>query len=293
MLLRGDQTGRVGDSYVARRADQFVPRHPELIEALRKEKSAVGMPSNVQEWEYFSKLPENQQEEYLTMRRGTSPLNLGDRVVIPSQTAPGTARGEFGVGIRPQDEPDLRGQQTAAVQNAEIAAIPVRVATQTAAERQTQMPQAQARLASEQRQATLVDSFIDQASGLAGGWTTGMAGATLSGIPGTPAHDLAAIIDTIEANIGFDKLNQMRQQSPTGGALGSVTERELSLLSATLGSLKQSQSPDQFKQNLETLREQVRAIVHGSEQQFQQTYGGAEQVINAADEILRRSGIIQ
>lgn len=294
MLLKGDRTGRVGDSYVARRADQFTPRHPELIEALRKQTSGEGMPSNVQEWKYFDSLPDPDQERYLTMRRGTPPINLGDRFEVPSQTSPGESLGQYQVGLPPQATPEVQGAQEAARQAAVTQAIPQRVATQTAAERQAQLPQAQERLASQQRQSTMVDGFIDEAISAASNWTTGIGGATLSGIPGTPAHDLSKIVDTIEANIGFDKLNQMRQQSPTGGALGSVTERELALLSSTLGSLKQSQSKEQFISNLEKVREQVRQIVHGAETQFQNTYGGqSENLIQDADAILRQAGFIE
>lgn len=44
-------------------------------------------------------------------------------------------------------------------------------------------------------------------------------------------------IKTIKANIGFDRLNQMRQESPTGGALGNITEQELAFLQSVLGSI--------------------------------------------------------
>src|SRR5690606_12965851 len=73
-------------------------------------------------------------------------------------------------------------------------------------------------------------------------WTTGVMGQALQNVGGTGARDLAALIDTIKANAGFAELNAMRQQSPTGGALGQVTERELAFLQATIGNLEQSQS---------------------------------------------------
>ena len=75
----------------------------------------------------------------------------------------------------------------------------------------------------------------------------------LEGIRGTNAADAAALASTINANIAFDRLQQMREASPTGGALGAVTERELALLSSVMGSLDQSQSQEQFLQNLERL----------------------------------------
>lgn len=83
--------------------------------------------------------------------------------------------------------------------------------------------------------------------------TTGMLGGLLSNIGGTNAGDIAASLDTIKGNIAFDKLQAMRAASPTGGALGSVTENELRLLQSTLGSLEQSQSEEQFLRNLTRL----------------------------------------
>ena len=55
----------------------------------------------------------------------------------------------------------------------------------------------------------------------------------------------------------------MRQASPTGAALGSVTERELSLLQATTGNLEQSQTAAQFKDNLRRLKNVHLDIIHG------------------------------
>ncbi|MEM1149458.1 MAG: hypothetical protein AAGI03_02735 [Pseudomonadota bacterium] len=84
-------------------------------------------------------------------------------------------------------------------------------------------------------------------------WTTGLAGQLLSGIGGTGARDLDAVLTTIRANIGFDQLQKMREASPTGGALGNVTERELANLQAVLGNLETSQGSDQLSYNLERL----------------------------------------
>jgi hypothetical protein len=79
---------------------------------------------------------------------------------------------------------------------------------------------------------------------------TGFWGNMLKDISGTGAADLKNSIKTIYASIGFDKLQDMRDKSPTGGALGQVSERELAQLNASLGSLEQSQSAEQFKKNL-------------------------------------------
>lgn len=93
--------------------------------------------------------------------------------------------------------------------------------------------------------------------------TTGFLGNALSTFAGTQAADLNALLDTIGANISFDYLNRMRQQSPTGGALGQVTERELELLRATAGNIKQAQTPEQLIRNLERLERQISTVVNG------------------------------
>lgn len=61
------------------------------------------------------------------------------------------------------------------------------------------------------------------------------------------------MVQSIKANIGFDKLNQMRQESPTGGALGNITEQELAFLQSTLGSLDLKQSDEKILSNLDRL----------------------------------------
>ena len=93
--------------------------------------------------------------------------------------------------------------------------------------------------------------------------TTGALGARLAGLAGTAAHDIKNAIDTISGNISFDKLNEMRAASPTGGALGGVTERELELLSKSAASLAQSQSEAQFKSNLGRVRALFERTIHG------------------------------
>ena len=92
---------------------------------------------------------------------------------------------------------------------------------------------------------------------------TGAVGSFLSKVPGTAAADVRFLLDTVRANIAFDKLNQMRQASKTGGALGNVTERELGLLQATMGSLEQAQTQDQFRFNLIRIHNQLLDTVHG------------------------------
>jgi hypothetical protein len=113
---------------------------------------------------------------------------------------------------------------------------------------------AQQRAQSKQITNDVVLNAITGAKDLVSPSTVGV-GSLLSVIPQTKARDLSAKLDTIKANIGFDKLGKMREESPTGGALGSVTQQELALLTSTLGSLDTGQSPEQFAKSLNEIEQ--------------------------------------
>jgi len=98
--------------------------------------------------------------------------------------------------------------------------------------------------------ADVVMSTIDEALDLVGFGTTGPLGQVQSKIGGTTAFDLDKKIDTIKANVGFQQLQSMRDASPTGGALGQVSEREINFLQATIASFDIGQSEEQLRDNL-------------------------------------------
>jgi hypothetical protein len=109
-------------------------------------------------------------------------------------------------------------------------------------------------------QNAIVIEDIDRALGAISGWSTG-AGAALKDLPIvggiTPAGQMESLLETIQANVGFDKLQAMREASPTGGALGSVTEKELAFLQAVFGSLRQDTSPENVRYNLTRLKQHM------------------------------------
>ena len=93
--------------------------------------------------------------------------------------------------------------------------------------------------------------------------TTGGSGSLLASIPGSAAHDLGKLLETVKSNSGFQELAKMRASSPTGAALGSVTERELALLQSTIGNLEQSQSRGQLEDNLRRVKNTYLDVIHG------------------------------
>jgi hypothetical protein len=109
------------------------------------------------------------------------------------------------------------------------------------------------------KQADTMDDYIDRVLGTGnyegkgsklGYFATGLPGQVLENFGGTDARNLRGDLDRIKANIGFEELNKMRRESPTGGALGQVTERELQFLQSVQGSLDQAQTPEQLERML-------------------------------------------
>jgi len=105
---------------------------------------------------------------------------------------------------------------------------------------------------------------------------TGALGEIVGNIAGTPASDARSLANTIGANIQFEALDQMRKESKTGGALGSITENELRDLRDTLGSIAASQSDEQLLYNLnrlENLYNNVMAEAMSYPEEERQKYG--------------------
>lgn len=73
--------------------------------------------------------------------------------------------------------------------------------------------------------------------------------------PGTPAFALEQAVLSIKANAGFQELSKMRHESPTGGALGNVTEKELEFLQGAIASLNTAQDPADLAKALADVRD--------------------------------------
>jgi len=99
------------------------------------------------------------------------------------------------------------------------------------------------------------DDFFDTSSGALGAIASDFLKAPVLRAAFTSSNraNLEGYIQTLAANIGFDRLQRMREESPTGGALGQVAVRELLDLQATLGSLNLNQSADVVIKNLEMI----------------------------------------
>jgi len=106
----------------------------------------------------------------------------------------------------------------------------------------------------------------------------------LSIAPGSDANLLKNRLQTIRANISFDKLQAMREESPTGGALGQVSTFELQNLMSVFGSLEQSQTADELEYNLRRVQKVYNDIIHGEgNHPYQMPTSGGDQAIPLPD----------
>lgn len=141
---------------------------------------------------------------------------------------------------------------------------------------------AKARLDALDQRSDTIDRSIEEALPKIGVLTAGFPGNLLSLIPGSDAKDVRRLIDAVRSNIGFEELNSLRAQSPTGGALGQVSDRELLFLQSVLGSLEQDQSPAQLRQNLELIRDRYRELRQERHEAFEKDFGVAATAPTAA-----------
>lgn len=96
-----------------------------------------------------------------------------------------------------------------------------------------------------------------------GAVTTGLAGNVFAADPSSQASELRRQLDVLKSNATVQNLSAMRAASPTGGALGSVTDKEGAMLAAMSGALDPS-SPN-FEQALDDYERVLLEVVHGPE----------------------------
>lgn len=84
---------------------------------------------------------------------------------------------------------------------------------------------------------------------------TGILGALTGKIPETPAYNIRAAVKMLAANLSFHELQKMRESSPTGGALGQVSNIEIDLLQSTIATLDPNMGSKKFEAALKEIKE--------------------------------------
>jgi hypothetical protein len=110
---------------------------------------------------------------------------------------------------------------------------------------------------------------------------TGRTAAATALLPGvaraeTDYQAAEAFVQSALSNVGLDTLQQMRENSPTGGALGQVPIQQQTRLEQVLGSLDLTQRKEVVEDNLKRVINIYMDIIHGSKEQVEDAYNRGE-----------------
>lgn len=189
--------------------------------------SASVDPSDVREWQFYSRLPPEVQEAYLTMKRANRPVDIGGSLVVPSQVAPGQAVGVLPKTLAPQDTPEVIGQQATARAGGQIQG-------EAAAQAKIDLP----KLEGEAKYTSgLLDEIIKH-PGLKG--VVGIP--SVSGalrVPGTDEANFRARLDQLQGKQFLQAYNSLK-----GG--GSITEPEGRKAEVAIARMQTAQTETEF-----------------------------------------------
>lgn len=95
---------------------------------------------------------------------------------------------------------------------------------------------------------------------------TGVQGALWSNLSESDAAEMRRQVDVLKSNASIENLTAMRQASPTGGALGAVSDRENAMLAAAAGAIDPNASSSDFQRALDNYEKVLLQIVHGPDE---------------------------
>ena len=247
--------------------------NPAYIEGKRQEEEIkakygpdVNMPSNIQEWQYYNKLSPEERNEYLRVKRADKYLDTGGGFVVTNPARPTETSPIVDKTLNPKD--------------------------QAAAEA--------AKLQQDYRIKSIIDTSTmlkDQATELMNhpgldnitGWLFGR-------IPTVTqkGRNAQEILDTIMNKTFVNTLQNMREASKTGGAVGNVSDREGERLENAFVALGQSQDTATYKTRLQEMIDAIDLANARLEQAYKEDTGytvtsqqkSKQSVLDEADAII-------
>ena len=190
------------------------------------------------------------------------PQNLPPQTpAAPYATPPGMPPGSIAHIPKLTDTPAYKASVTAAQEGAKADV-----------KMQANRPKAERALRSFVRNNNIV---VDNINEIRKAYSPLIAGQNAMGMGNLPYTDSRAInnrIETIKSQLGFGALQEMRDNSPTGGAVGSLSEKELELLTAKIAKLD-PQSND-FLDQLSTIEQEVQEMTRQAQGAFSTDFGG-------------------
>lgn len=230
MLMGGvpEQAAAVSNPYSSERALKYV----------MDQKTATDQtPSNVREYEYFSKLTPEQQTQYLNVKRQNMGV-YGDTIFNKVTGAPVANLGDA-----------LKRGKIAEGEGANVAKL------------RAELPGEKARLG-------MINGVLDRLDKAANDLRTQPGLETVAGglyqayAPNVSEKALNAQtnLENLKVQISGQVLQSMREMSKTGGAVGQVTEREWPRLENMIANLDPRQGVAQFRTNLDAINNYVAEV---------------------------------
>jgi len=105
-----------------------------------------------------------------------------------------------------------------------------------------------------------------------GAWTAGFL-SPLKFVGGTSAASLAGDLETVKSDAFVANITEMRKNSPTGGAVGNVSDKDLEMLQSLQTSFRQNLPPKQLKSNLKKYQEIRQRVANDAKKGFVRKYG--------------------
>ena len=121
-------------------------------------------------------------------------------------------------------------------------------------------------------QAENIGGVAQEAGRQVGAGTTGFF-SPLKWIGGTTAADLAGNLETIKSDAFVANITEMRQNSPTGGAVGNVSDKDLEMLQSLQTSFRQNLKPTTLRNNLKKYKEIRDKVSSDAKAGFIRKYG--------------------
>lgn len=229
-------------------------------------------PSSVREWKYFNSLSEEDQQAYLRLQSaGYLNADPQAREVMRQED------------VRDIEATALPEARSAATTQQAVGDVETRQTLERSAatfnqdrdlEREAAEPAARERANKAEFDLGRMVSTSDEIRELANSpRTTGWLGARFADVEGSQSYTLRAKLKTLQAYAGFDRLQQMRDESKTGGALGNVSERELGLLISAYAALDPNMGREAFIAELDKFEEQVTRSWESVARAYEQDYG--------------------
>ena len=209
-----------------------------------------GDPSAVREFKYYQSLSPDEQNEYMKLKRKgyrlTENYNQETGRLETIMLGPNGERVVVATRMEPTEQANIAG----AKKGAELSVKETR-------ELRFDKPTIKSALRDFSKDVNSVQRTINGAIVLVNNHPNAVAliGAITKAVPGTKANELSIMLKKIFANVAFGRLQNMRANSPTGGALGNVSNIELDLLKSSAEAISQTTQPEFFIEQLVQLHQ--------------------------------------